>query len=103
MVNSVLIKARARELGLRQVDIADRLELRQPTLNQKINNIRPMTLEECAKLAEMLKISGNEIVEYFFVGYLIAEQQGFESDRSLSPDPREVTGRNSDAGASGGL
>lgn len=97
MVNTKLILTRARELGLRQVDLAEGLGIAQPTLNQKIHNIRPMTLEECGALARMLRISGNEMVEYFFVGYLIAVQQEFLQDESLSLDLLEAAARNNDA------
>lgn len=66
MVCSAKIKGRMVELGLTQATIAKELGLAQPTINQKINNIRPMDLEEAEKLSEILKISKEEFGLYFF-------------------------------------
>ena len=44
MVNSRKIKGRLVELGLTQKDVAEKIGVAQPTVNQKINNIRPMDL-----------------------------------------------------------
>lgn len=66
MVNSRRIKERAKELGIRQKDIADRLNLRQSTVNQKINNVRPMSLEEAEGISEILDISDTLFSDYFF-------------------------------------
>jgi len=68
MVNSEKIKARAKELGLRQSDIAKALGIKQSTANQKINNVRPMFLQEAEIIAETLRISNEEFAEYFFGG-----------------------------------
>lgn len=66
MVNSSKIKERAKTLGIRQRDIALSLGLRQSTVNQKINNVRPMLLEEAEQIAKLLKISDAEFAVYFF-------------------------------------
>lgn len=66
MINSKKIKERARELGIRQKDIAEALGLRQSTVNQKINNVRPMLLNEAEIMAETLHIGNEEFAEYFF-------------------------------------
>ena len=39
MVNSDKIKGRMRELKITQADVAKELNIAQPTVNQKINNI----------------------------------------------------------------
>ena len=67
MVNSVAIKQRAKEKDIRQKEMARAMGVKQPTANQKINNIRPMLLEEAEKLAQLLGISDEEFRFYFFV------------------------------------
>ena len=49
-----------------QKDVAEKIGVAQPTVNQKINNIRPMDLQEAEAIADLLKISPREFVEYFF-------------------------------------
>lgn len=66
MVNSRKIKGRLVELGLTQKDVAEKIGVAQPTVNQKINNIRPMDLQEAEAIADLLKIGPREFVEYFF-------------------------------------
>ncbi len=66
MVNSRKIKGRLVELGLTQKDVAEKIGVAQPTANQKINNIRPMDLQEAEAIADLLKINPGEFVEYFF-------------------------------------
>lgn len=66
MVNSRKIKGRLVELGLTQKDVAEKIGVAQPTANQKINNIRPMDLQEAEAIADLLKINPVEFVEYFF-------------------------------------
>ncbi len=67
MVNSRKIKGRLVELGLTQKDVAEKIGVAQPTVNQKINNIRPMDLQEAEAIADLLKISPREFVEYFYI------------------------------------
>lgn len=55
-----------RELDVTQKDVSKALGIAQPTVNQKINNIRPMSLEEAEKLCLLLKISSDEFATYFF-------------------------------------
>ena len=66
MVNSKKLKDRAKQLGLRQKDIAAALGLRHSSVNQKINNVRPMMLDEAEILASVLKIDDGEFAAYFF-------------------------------------
>lgn len=66
VVNSDKIKGRMRELKITQADVARELNIAQPTVNQKINNIRSLDLEEAEKLAVMLKIDNRDFADYFF-------------------------------------
>lgn len=65
-INSKKIKERIKELGLTQGDIAKALGLAQSTVNQKINNVRSMSVDEAEKLAELLKIGDQDFCIYFF-------------------------------------
>lgn len=66
MINTNKIKGRMVELGLTQKDVSIALKLAQPTINQKINNIRPMDLSEAEALAKLLQINDSEFSLYFF-------------------------------------
>lgn len=66
MINTNKIKGRLAELDLTQKDVAKALKIAQPTANQKINNIRPMDLNEAEKLAVLLRIKPEEFQSYFF-------------------------------------
>lgn len=66
MLNTNKIKGRIKELGLIQSDIAKKLGLAEPTVSQKINGKRPMSLDEARELAEMLGIDNSEFGSYFF-------------------------------------
>lgn len=66
MVNTNKLKGLLRERGITQADLAKFLELSQPAVNQKINNVRPMTLDEAEKLSTMLEIDAGEFGVYFF-------------------------------------
>lgn len=66
MVNTLKLKARIMELGLTQKDIAEKLNLAAPTVSQKINNIRAMSLEEAFTLSKILKIDISQFDKYFF-------------------------------------
>lgn len=70
MINSNKLKGRLVEKGLTQKDVADILGIAQPTVNQKINNVRPMDLNEAEKLAELLDIKPEEFQIYFFGQWL---------------------------------
>lgn len=66
MLNVSKIRGRMAELGVTQKEIAKEMNLAAPTISQKLNQIRPMNLDEAEKLAQILKISNNEFGEYFF-------------------------------------
>ncbi|MBQ7757029.1 MAG: helix-turn-helix transcriptional regulator [Oscillospiraceae bacterium] len=65
MVNTNKIKGRMKELEISQADVAKALNLAQPTVCQKINNIRPFDLPEAKKLADLLGITSSEFEEFF--------------------------------------
>ncbi len=52
MVNSLKLKSRLVEIGITQNELAKNLGLSAPTISQKINNLRPMNLEEAEKIFE---------------------------------------------------
>jgi transcriptional regulator with XRE-family HTH domain len=66
MVASEAIKQRIKERGLSQGDVAAKLHLAQCTISQKINNIRPLSLDEAFLLADLLQITSEEFCKYFF-------------------------------------
>lgn len=74
MINTSKIKGRMAEMQITQKDVAKELRIAQPTANQKINNIRPMDLEEAEKLSKMLEIPPEEFAIYFFYKESCIEQ-----------------------------
>lgn len=66
MINTNKIKGRMAELQITQKDVAVSLGLAQPTVNQKINNIRPMDLSEAEQLSDLLHIKPEDFAVYFF-------------------------------------
>lgn len=66
LVNTDKIKGRMRELKITQKDVALALKIAQPTINQKINNVRPFNLSEAESLATLLKIDDSAFANYFF-------------------------------------
>ncbi|NCB52203.1 MAG: XRE family transcriptional regulator [Clostridia bacterium] len=70
MINSQKIKDRLSDMSMTQKELALVIGIAQPTMNQKINNIRPMTLEEAENVARALNISDDDLGVYFFAGEL---------------------------------
>lgn len=66
MVNSTAIKKRLQSRSMTQSDLAKELKIKPATMNQKINNIRPFSLNEVEITAHVLGISYEEFGEYFF-------------------------------------
>lgn len=66
MPNATALKERMRKVGITQADLAKEVNLATPTICQKINNIRPFTLEEAERVAKKLGISDKEFGLYFF-------------------------------------
>ncbi len=66
MINTDKIKSRMSKLGITQVQLAEKLGIAAPTMCQKLNNIRPLSLEEAEIVAAELKIKDKEFGSYFF-------------------------------------
>jgi transcriptional regulator with XRE-family HTH domain len=66
LINTNKIKGRIVELGLTQRDIARALGIATPTVSQKINNVRAMSIKEAFVMASVLKIPDDDFREYFF-------------------------------------
>ncbi len=66
MPNTELLKRKMEKQGMTQAKLAQELHLAASTICQKINNIRPMSLEEAVKIARMLQIADEEFGMYFF-------------------------------------
>ncbi len=66
MLNTDRIKARLDELNMTQADLAVVISVAVPTMCQKINNIRPLSLDEAEKIARALKIEDKDFGSYFF-------------------------------------
>ncbi|GAA6520296.1 hypothetical protein K440107A6_01640 [Lawsonibacter asaccharolyticus] len=66
MLNTDRIKARLEELNMTQADLAEVISVAVPTMCQKINNIRPLSLDEAEKISKALQIPDTEFGSYFF-------------------------------------
>lgn len=66
MPNTDKIKTRMAALNVTQSELADYLGVATPTICQKINNLRPFTLDEAERVAEKLKIKDKDFGAYFF-------------------------------------
>ena len=66
MINTRKMKARLVELGLSQKDFAECLGIATATANQKINNVRPMSLKEAEKICKLLNIEPEQFASYLF-------------------------------------
>ena len=66
MINSRKIKALMVEKGVTQAEIAKAMNLSQTAVNQKINNIRAMTIDEAIFIQNFLNISKDDFKLYFF-------------------------------------
>lgn len=75
MINTSKINGKLAELELTRQSVAPIIGLTPYTLGQKISNKSPMTIDEALKLAIMLKIPKQEIVEYFFCDFGCNMQQ----------------------------
>ena len=64
--NTDKIKARMAEMNITQSDLAKYLGIATPTICQKINNIRPFTLDEAESVAEKLRLNDGDFGAYFF-------------------------------------
>ena len=67
MINTNRIKGRMKEKEITQAAVAEYLGISQPTVNQKLNNVRALNLDEAEKLTILLDIDIGEFGKYFFV------------------------------------
>jgi len=66
MVNFRKIKGRMVEMGLKQENIAEAWDCKIPTVCQKLNGVRPISLKEADTLGRLLQLSDEEYYKYFF-------------------------------------
>lgn len=66
MVNNNKLYARIIELGLTKREIADKMELSYTTIINKFNGKVDWTLNDAYKLRDILAITDEEIIPYFF-------------------------------------
>lgn len=66
MVNTEKIKLKMKENGVTQSDLACLLGVARPTVSQKINQQRPISLKEAQKIVEYFDIPLSEFGDYFF-------------------------------------
>lgn len=66
MIDTHKVKVRMMEKEINQKKLATLMGMAQSTLSQKINNSRPMNLEEAEEMSKLLNISQEEFSEYFF-------------------------------------
>ncbi|WP_314396315.1 DUF739 family protein [Leptotrichia shahii] len=68
MLNILKIKARLKEMGLTQKDLANKMKLNETTINTKLNdeNGKTLTIDETNKILKILKIDKAHINDYFF-------------------------------------
>ena len=67
-MDSNKIRGRMAEMRLTQKDIASKKvwNCALPTVSQKLNGIRPISLHEANALAELLNLTEKEYFEFFF-------------------------------------
>ena len=75
MLSSEKLKARMKEKGITQKQIADVLGVAPPTVSQKLNGIRPMDLNEAKTIADKLEIDSADFGVYFFASD-VAQRNG---------------------------
>lgn len=66
MLNTEVLKRRMREMGISQSELAGVLGVATPTMCQKLNNIRPLMLDEAEQIAKKLQIADKDFSDYFF-------------------------------------
>ena len=66
VVNTQKLMERMKELGISQQELAEICGVKRPTINQKLNGVRPIKLSEAQIIQRTLKIPEDEIGAYFF-------------------------------------
>ena len=70
-MNSRLLKAKRVECGLRQIDLADKLQITEKTMNKKeCSAVNRFTADEMLVLVKILSLSPSEFNNIFFDGSL---------------------------------
>lgn len=71
-MNSNMLKGKIIENGFTQKDVAEKLGISVQAFNAKINKREPISLDEAAKLVEILKVQ--DIYSIFF-NHMVANKQ----------------------------
>lgn len=66
MINTEALKKRMRAMGISQSELACALGVATSTMCQKLNNIRPVTLNEAEQISKKLSIADRDFGVYFF-------------------------------------
>lgn len=66
MINTNKLKGLMREKNITQADIAKCIGVAQATACQKLNNSRPMYVDEAEKICDLLGIDSGDFGIYFF-------------------------------------
>ena len=66
MVDTNAVILRMTEMGIKQRDVAQAWSCAQSTVSLKLNNKRPLMLDEARILQILLKISDEEFCSYFY-------------------------------------
>lgn len=66
MPNYQKLKQRLHDSGKTQADLAKHMRLATATVCQKINGVRPMSVQEANSIADFLSIPDTEFASYFF-------------------------------------
>ena len=66
MINTNKIKILMKDKGVTQEDVSKVLGISRPTVSQKINSMRAISLDEALLLADYLDIDMKEFKDYFF-------------------------------------
>lgn len=66
MINTEALKKRMREMGISQSELASAIGVAASTMYQKLNNIRPVTLNEAEQISKKLLIADRDFGVYFF-------------------------------------
>ena len=68
MVNTQALRARMKELDVKNQDVADAIGCAEVTARQKLNNTRAFTLQEAETVQKLLQIQDADFGFYFFDG-----------------------------------
>lgn len=66
MVNALAIKQRLKFIGMPQQRLAAEIGISRSTFFLKINGMSEFTADELQKIAEILKLTDDEILRWFF-------------------------------------